>query len=65
MFTAYAEPLRDLDPVWQLVSLDGQHTTTASRLERRQWLEQGWRDERVAFYSVAFPNAALTSGWEA
>ena len=65
VFTAYAEPLLGLDPVWQLVSPDGQHTTTASRQERRHWLEQGWRGDGVAFYSVAFPNAALTGGWEA
>ena len=65
VFTAYAEPLRGLDHVWQLVSPEGQHATTASRLERRERLEQGWRNEGVAFYSVAFPNAALTGGWEA
>ena len=65
VFTAYAEPLLGLDPVWQLVSPDGQHATTASRQERRHWLEQGWRGDGVAFYSVAFPNAALTGGWEA
>jgi hypothetical protein len=65
VFTAYAEPLRGLDPVWQLVSPDGQHATTASRQERRHWLEQGWSHEGVAFDSVAFPNAALTGGWEA
>ncbi|MFM7512954.1 MAG: hypothetical protein ACKO3F_06230 [Cyanobium sp.] len=65
VFTADSEPLRGLDPVWQLVSPEGQHATTASRQERRHWLEQGWRNEGVAFYSVAFPNAALTSGWEA
>ena len=65
VFTAYAEPLLGLDPVWQLVSPDGQHATTASRQERRYWLEQGWRGDGVAFYSVAFPNAALTGGWEA
>jgi hypothetical protein len=65
VFTAYAEPLLGLDPVWQLVSPDGQHATTASRQERRHWLAQGWRGDGVAFYSVAFPNAALTGGWEA
>ena len=65
VFTAYGEPLRGLDPVWQLVSPDGQHATTASRQERRHWLEQGWRNDGVAFYSVGFPNAALTGGWEA
>lgn len=62
VFTAYAEPLRGLDPVWQLVSPAGQHATTASRQERRAWLEQGWRNEGVAFYSVAFPNS---TGWDA
>ena len=65
VFSAYAEPLRGLDPVWQLVSPGGQHATTASRQERRHWLEQGWQNDGVAFYSVAFPNAAPTGGWEA
>lgn len=33
-FTAYSQPLRGLDPVWQMVSPHGQHAVTSSRLER-------------------------------
>ena len=62
VFTAYNEPLQGLDPIWQLVSPDGQHQLASSRAERNHWLEQGWSNAGVAFYSVAFPNAALT-GW--
>jgi hypothetical protein len=65
VFTAYNQPLQGLDPIWQLVSPEGQHLLASSRQERRHWLQQGWSNEGVAFYSVAFPNAALTSGWEA
>ena len=65
VFTAYNEPLQGLDPIWQVVSPEGQHQLASSRAERNHWVEQGWRNEGVAFYSVAFPNAALTSGWEA
>ncbi|WP_438983326.1 hypothetical protein [Vulcanococcus sp.] len=65
VFTAYNEPLQGLDPIWQLVSPDGQHQLASSRAERSHWLEQGWSNAGVAFYSVAFPNAALTGGWEA
>ena len=65
VFTAYNQPLQGLDPIWQLVSPEGQHLLASSRQERRHWLEQGWSNEGVAFYSVAFPNAALTGGWEA
>jgi hypothetical protein len=65
VFTAYNQPLQGLDPIWQLVSPEGQHLLASSRQERRHWLQQGWSDEGVAFYSVAFPNAALTGGWEA
>jgi len=35
VFTAYKQPLRGLDPLWQLVSPSGQHAITASREERR------------------------------
>jgi hypothetical protein len=65
VFTAYNQPLQGLDPIWQLVSPEGQHLLASSRQERRHWLQQGWSNEGVAFYSVAFLNAALTSGWEA
>lgn len=65
VFTAYNQPLQGLDPIWQLVSPEGQHLLASSRQERRHWLQQGWSNEGVAFYSVAFPNAALTGGWEA
>jgi hypothetical protein len=65
VFTAYNEPLQGLDPIWQVISPEGQHQLASSRAERNHWVEQGWRNEGVAFYSVAFPNAALTSGWEA
>ncbi len=65
VFTAYNQPLQGLDPIWQLVSPEGQHVLASSRQDRRHWLEQGWRKEGVAFYSVAFPNAALIGGWEA
>ncbi|MEB3350557.1 MAG: hypothetical protein VKO00_11130 [Cyanobacteriota bacterium] len=64
-FTAYAKPLTGLDPVWQMISPGGQHATTASRQERRRWLDEGWRHDGVAFYSVAFPNAVPTGGWDA
>ena len=65
VFTAYNQPLQGLDPIWQLVSPEGQHLLASSRQERRHWLQQGWSNEGVAFYSVALPNAALTGGWEA
>ena len=65
VFTAYRKPLQGLDPVWQLESPSGQHAITASREERRHWLGQGWRNDGIAFYSVAFPNATTTIGWEA
>ena len=64
-FTGYNKPLRGLDPVWQLLSPNGQHAITASSEERRHWLAQGWRNDGIAFYSVAFPNATTTIGWEA
>jgi hypothetical protein len=62
VFTAYDQPLRGLDPVWQLIAPSGQHGITASRQERRLWLNQGWSADGIAFYSVGFPNS---SGWEA
>jgi hypothetical protein len=62
VFTAYDQPLRGLDPVWQLIAPNGQHGITASRQERRLWLNQGWSADGIAFYSVGFPNS---SGWEA
>jgi hypothetical protein len=62
VFTAYDQPLRGLDPVWQLIAPSGQHGITASRQERRLWLNQGWSSDGIAFYSVGFPNS---SGWEA
>jgi len=65
VFTAYNQPLQGLDPIWQLVSPEGQHVLAGSRAERRHWLEQGWRNEGVAFYSVVFPNTSPISGWEA
>jgi len=65
VFTAYRKPLQGLDPVWQLESQSGLHLYTASREERRHWLGQGWRNDGIAFYSVAFPNATTTIGWEA
>ncbi len=62
VFTAYNQPLRGLDPIWQLIAPSGQHGITASRQERRLWLNQGWSADGIAFYSVGFPNS---SGWEA
>lgn len=65
VFTAYNQPLQGLEPIWQLVSPEGQHVLAGSRTERRHWLEQGWRHEGVAFYSVVFPNTSPIGGWEA
>jgi len=56
-FTAYDQPLRGLDPVWQMVSPRGQHAVTASPWERICWMLKGWRPKGVAFYTVRFPNA--------
>jgi hypothetical protein len=56
-FTAYDQPLRGLNPVWQMVSPRGQHAVTASLLEGICWMLQGWRSQGVAFYTVRFPNA--------
>jgi hypothetical protein len=56
-FTAYSQPLRGLDPVWQMVSPRGQHAVTSSPAERLCWMLKGWRPQGVAFYTVSFPNA--------
>jgi len=52
VFTAYANPLRGLDPVWQLVSPEGQHATRAHARSAaigsskagatRAWLSTAW-----------------------
>lgn len=57
-FTAYDQPLRGLDPVWQMVSLRGQHAVASSLLERFCMMLRGWIPQGVAFYTVTFPNAA-------
>ncbi len=56
-FTAYNQPLRGLDPVWQMASLRGQHTVATSPLELLRLMLHGWWPQGVAFYTVSFPNA--------
>lgn len=56
-FTAYDQPLRGLDPVWQMVSLRGQHRVASSLVELICGMLQGWIPQGVAFYTVRFPNA--------
>lgn len=56
-FTAYDQPLRGLDPVWQMVSLRGQHRVASSLAELVCSMLQGWIPQGVAFYTVRFPNA--------
>ena len=56
-FTAYDQPLRGLDPVWQMVSLRGQHRVASSVAELVCAMLQGWIPQGVAFYTVRFPNA--------
>lgn len=65
VFTAYNQPLHGLDPIWQLVSPLGQHMLASSLEEQQHWLQRGWRNEGVAFYSVVFPNTSPIGGWEA
>ena len=55
-FTAYDQPLRGLDPVWQLVSLRGQHMVVSSLLEVFCQMLHGRIPQGVAFYTVTFPN---------
>lgn len=57
VFTAYDQPLRGLDPVWQLESLRGQHRVASSLIELVCSMLQGWIPQGVAFYTVRFPNA--------
>lgn len=57
VFTAYDQPLRGLDPVWQMVSLRGQHRVASSLAELVCSMLQGWIPQGVAFYTVRFPNA--------
>ena len=59
VFTAYPGHLRGLDPIWQLESPTGLHTTTGNRQERDQLINEGWQNEGPAFFSVVFDNVGL------
>ena len=58
VFTAYKAPLRGLDPIWQMSSPKGQHLLASSSEELLHWQHQGWRTDKVAFWTVSFANTA-------
>ena len=61
VFQAYSEAMEGLNPVYQMVSPAGTHALTASEQQQGTWIDQGWLEQGVPFYSVGFPNTDLLS----